>query len=129
MICLFSYCAVHWVIDWETTRGRVAPTSRLVWNAFSMHTGPFAGVYYWDNGQNQPQLLTRTSALVTSKFRRAHLKVVLIVTPLFLVLVMPATGLFLPPVRKRWRILAGLSFVLGTGLWYFSAMISIAMLS
>lgn len=129
MICLFSYLAVQWVIDWETTRGRVAPSNRLVWNAFSIHTGPLAGVYYWDYGHQRPQIIPRTTRLLTSQHAQHHFVWCAIVFPVFVLLTFPSTGLFIGRVRLGWRILIGVAFVLGTGLWYFSAMVSIAMLS
>lgn len=129
LIVLFSSGSVKWVSDWETTRGRVAPLNRLVWNAATIHTGPFAGVYYWDYGYNRPILFLRTKSLFTSRFKERHLALVIIALPLASLLLWPATGLGLPPLRKRWHVLIGVAFVLGIGVWYFSAMVSIAMLS
>jgi len=46
-----------------------------------------------------------------------------------LALMWPATGFFMRPVRRAWRIAIGVAFVIGPCLWYYSAMISIALLS
>lgn len=129
LVGLFSYWAVQWVIDWETTRGRTAPTERLVWNALTIHTGPLAGVFYWDYGYSQPSFYLRTKEMISGRFRTGHLPLSAIVLPAFLVLTLPSTGCCMKPVRLGWRILIGVAFVVGTALWYFSAMISIAMLS
>ena len=129
VMAVMSFWAVYWVVDWETTRGRVAPTNRLVWNGITIHTGPLAGVYYWDHGYNQPGLIDRTFKLFTSTHRRAHLVVVAIVLPTCLVLALPSTGFFRRPLRLHWRLMIHCAFLAGTCLWYFSAMISIAMLS
>lgn len=126
---VFSFLAVNWVINWETTRGRVAPTERLVWNACSIHTGPLAGVFYWDYGRDQPQLFASMYELFTSRYLRNQLLLTAIVTPCFLLLVLPSTGIYIPPLRLRWPILIGCAFVLGFELWYISGLISIAVLS
>ena len=113
LICLFSTRAVKWVIDWENTRWRIAPTNRLVWNSLSIHTGPLAGVYYWDYGHGRPILFQRTQRPFTNKFSRRHLALVSLAMPLCMLMIRPSSGWRGGALTCGWRIAAGVAFVLG----------------
>ncbi len=127
LIGFFTFISVRGERDEAFRKGRDIPIARYVWNAAAIHTGPSAGVLYWDWGYHS------VSGVINQGARArigggANQAFVLIVTVVFITVLSLNGGIIPQPVSKWVHVVYGVMFVLVTALWYYSAALSLAAL-
>ncbi|NNE92301.1 MAG: hypothetical protein HKN23_11690 [Verrucomicrobiales bacterium] len=127
-VVTFTIISIRGQESWADSRGRNLPADQAAWNAVTIHTGPFAGVLYWDYGYHSIGEVIHHAAR-TRIATEYHRGLILIATPVFLIGIFLNAGIFRWRVRNWVRVVFGLIFWLNLVGWYFAAVVSLAMLA
>ena len=124
----FTPWAIYSDLNFPYRHNRSIPAERLMWNAITANTGPFAGIMYWDYGHHKVNNVLNYAA--KKRLRRGEQQVcVLICVAMMSTAIVLSLGV-VPRRNVGWvHYSVNVYFILASVVWYLASVFSKALLA